>query len=132
MSASKINSSLSSAPALIKGELGIIPSIDDFVSNFVGELESVLETFEELAEEDLRESMAADSAWAPVSKYASVVVDKGIITYSHTGDEAVDAYAFNLEFGVRPNPVIRKTVKRQEEQLSPQLSKMLSGAVPSA
>jgi hypothetical protein len=132
MAASKINSSLSSAPALIKGELGILPSIDDFVSNFVGELESVLETFEELAEEDLRESMAADSAWEPVSKYASVVVDSGVITYSHTGDDSVDSYAFNLEFGVRPNPVIRKTVKRQEEQLSPQLSKMLSGAVPSA
>lgn len=132
MAASKINSSPSSVPALISGDLGILPRIDDFVSNFVGELDSVLETFEELAEEDLREAMMSDSAWRPVSEYADVTVDKGVIVYSHTGDEAVDAYAFGLEFGVRPNPVIRKTVKRQEEQLSPQLSSLLSGAVPSA
>jgi len=132
MAASKINSSLSSVPTLLSGELGILPSIDDFVSNFVGEVDSVLETFEELAEEDFRDAMVSDPAWRQVADYADVTVEKGVIIYSHTGDDDVDAYAFGLEFGVRPNPVMRKTVKRQEEQLSPQLSELLSGAVPSA
>ena len=130
--ASNINTSRSSSPALIRGELGILQGVDSFAESFVGELDDVLGTLEELAEEGLRDVMTADPQWNPVAEYARVFVDSGVISYTHDGGSNVDQYAFELEFGNFPNPVLRKTAKEQTEQLAPQIEKLLNSAVPSA